>query len=105
MEKDAQDLAQGHRRPMPQWIAFGDADRANATAMADMHRSMAPQKMPGLSLSERLATEDKVQSAHFSGFKKIHESLTKLYDVLSPEQRKAADGIVIGPMGVPMGMM
>ena len=89
----------------PQWNAFADAVRTNAAAMTDMHRSMASQKMPGSTLPERLAMEDKVLSAHFSAFKKVHESLTKLYDVLSPEQRKAADGIVIGPMGVPMGMM
>lgn len=90
---------------MPQWNAFADAVRANATAATDMHRSMASQNKPGSALPERLAMEDKVLSAHFAAFKKIHESLTKLYDVLSPEQRKAADGIVIGPMGVPMGMM
>lgn len=90
---------------MPQWNAFADAVRTNATATTDMHRSMASQNKPGSTLPERLAMEDKVLSAHFAAFKKIHESLTKLYDVLSPEQRKAADGIVIGPMGVPMGMM
>lgn len=90
---------------MPQWNAFADAVRANATAMTDMHRSMASQKMPGSTLPERLTMEDKVLSAHFAAFKKVHESLTRLYDVLSPEQRKAADGVVIGPMGIPMGMM
>ena len=90
---------------MPQWNAFADAVRANATAATDIHRSMASQNKPGSTLPERLAMEDKVLSAHFAAFKKIHESLTKLYDALSPEQRKAADGIVIGPMGVPMGMM
>lgn len=90
---------------LPQWNAFADAVRANATAATDMHRSMAPQNKPGSTLPERLAMEDTVLSAHFAAFKKVHESLTKLYDVLSPEQRKAADGIVIGPMGVPMGMM
>lgn len=90
---------------MPQWNAFADAVRANATAMTDMHRSMASQKMPGSTLPERLAAEDKVLSAHLSAFKKIHESLAKLYEVLSPEQKKLADGIVTGPMGMPMGMM
>jgi len=25
--------------------------------------------------------------------------------VLSPEQKKIADGIIVGPMGMPMGMM
>lgn len=90
---------------MPQWNAFADAVRANATAMTDMRQAMAPQQKPGSTLPERLAMEDKVLSAHFAAFKKIQESLTKLYDVLSPDQKKIADGIVIGPMGMPMGMM
>jgi hypothetical protein len=90
---------------MPQWNAFADAVRANATAMTDMRRAMAPQQKPGFTLPERLAMEDKILSAHFAAFKKIQESLTKLYDVLSADQKKIADGIVIGPMGMPMGMM
>lgn len=32
-------------------------------------------------------------------------SLTKLYDIFGSEQKKVADGIVIGLMGMPMGMM
>lgn len=90
---------------LPPWNAFADAVRANATAMTDMHREMAPQQKPGSTLPERLAMEDKVLSAHVAASKKIRESLTKLYDVLNPEQKKVADGIVIGPMGMPMGMM
>ncbi len=90
---------------MPQWNVFADAVRANATAMTDMHRAMAPQQKPDSTLPERLAMEDKVLSAHVAASRKIQESLTKLYDVLSPEQKKVADGIVIGPMGMPMGMM
>ena len=49
--------------------------------------------------------EDKMLSAHVQASRKIQEALTKLYDVLNPEQKKVADGIVIGPMGMPMGMM
>jgi hypothetical protein len=90
---------------VPQWDAFADAVRANATAMIDMRQSMASQPKPGSTLPERLAMEDKVLSAHFTAFKKIREPLTKLYAVLSPEQKKVANGIVIGPMGTPMGMM
>lgn len=90
---------------MPQWNAFAEAVRANATAMAEVHRSMASRKGAGGTLPERLAAEDKVLSAHLAAFKKVQESLIKLYDVLGPEQKKAADGIVLGPMGVPMGMM
>jgi hypothetical protein len=90
---------------MPQWNAFADAVRANASAMHDMHRSMASQQKSGSTLPERLAMEDKVLSAHVQASKKIQEPLTKLYDVLGPEQKKLPDGIVIGPMGMPMGMM
>ena len=89
----------------PQWNVFADVVRANASAANDMHRSMASQQKSGSTLPERLAMEDKMLSAHVQASRKIQEALTKLYDVLSPEQKKVADGIVIGPMGMPMGMM
>jgi hypothetical protein len=90
---------------MSQWNAFADAVRANVPAMSDMHRSMTSQHQGAATLPERLAMEDKALSAHLAALKKVQDSLTKLYDVLSPEQKKAADGIVLGPMGMPMGMM
>lgn len=90
---------------VPQWDAFADAVRANATAMIDMRRSMASQPKPSSTLPERLAMEDKVLSAHVAAFKRIQEPLAKLYAVLNAEQKRLADGIVIGPMGMPMGMM
>lgn len=89
----------------PQWNVFADVVRANASAANDMHRSMASQQKSGSTLPERLAMEDKMLSAHVQASRKIQEALTKLYDVLSPEQKKVADGIVVGPMGMPMGMM
>jgi hypothetical protein len=89
----------------PQWNAFADAVRANASTMGDMHRSMASQHQPGAALPERLATEEKVLSAQLAALKKVQEAVSKLYEVLTPEQKKAADGIVLGPMGMPMGMM
>lgn len=90
----------------PQWNAFADSVRANATRMVEMGRSMmaSHQKM-GATLPERLAAEDKAVSAHLAALKKVEESLDKLYGVLSADQKKIADGIVIGPMGMPMGMM
>jgi hypothetical protein len=90
---------------MPQWNAFADAVRGNVPAMNNMHQSMTSQHQVAGTLPERLAMEDKALSAHVAAFKKVEDSLTKLYEVLSPEQRKVADGIVLGPMGMPMGMM
>lgn len=88
-----------------QWNAFADAVRANAAAMADMRRSMMSQHTSGSTLPERLAAEDKALGAHYAAFKKTTEALNNLYGVLSPEQKKIADGIIVGPMGMPMGMM
>jgi hypothetical protein len=90
---------------MSQWNAFADAVRANAAAMADMRRSMMSQHASGSTLPERLAAEDKALGAHYTAFKKTTEALNNLYGVLSPEQKKIADGIIVGPMGMPMGMM
>jgi hypothetical protein len=87
-----------------QWNAFAEAVRANAMTMADMHRSMRSQQGTN-TLPERLAAEDKALSAHYAAFKKTTEALNNLYGVLSAEQKKIADGIVVGPMGMPMGMM
>jgi hypothetical protein len=90
---------------MPQWNAFAEAVRGNVPAMTNMHQSMTSQHQAAGTLPDRLAMEDKALSMHVAAFKKVEDSLTKLYEVLSPEQRKAADGIVLGPMGMPMGMM
>jgi hypothetical protein len=40
-----------------------------------------------------------------AALKKTEEAVDKLYGVLSAEQKKVADGIVLNPMGMPMGMM
>ncbi len=90
---------------MSQWNAYADAVRANAAAKADMRRSMMSQHAASTTLPERLTAEDKTLNAHYAAFKKTTEALNNLYGVLSPEQKKIADSIVVGPMGVPMGMM
>lgn len=88
-----------------QWNAFAEAVRANAATMSEMRQTMASHQGRGASLPERLAFEEKAMSAHLEALKKVADSLSKLYGALSPEQKKTADGIVIGPMGMPMGMM
>jgi hypothetical protein len=90
---------------MPQWNVFADAVRANAAAVTDMYRSMKFRQPSGTNLPERLANEEVAVSAHLAALKKIREAVNNLYGVLSPEQRKIADGIVIGGMGMPIGMM
>lgn len=88
-----------------QWDAFAEAVRANFKSMTDMRQSMMSRQKTAQPLPQRLALEDKAATANLAGLKKVEESLDKLYGVLTEDQRKIADGIVIGPMGMPMGMM
>jgi hypothetical protein len=44
-------------------------------------------------------------SAHLNALNKTATALDELYAVLNSAQKKTADEIMVGPMGVPMGMM
>lgn len=90
---------------LPQWNAFADAVRENAKSMSEMHQSMGAQQNTPKTLPERLAFEDKALTAHLGALKKTEGALDKLYAALSPEQKEIADQIIVGPMGMPMGMM
>jgi hypothetical protein len=90
---------------VPQWNAFADSIRVNAKSMTEMHQSVMSGGAAGKTLPERLALEQKALSAHLDALNKIAAALNALYDALSPEQKKIADEIIIGPMGMPMGMM
>ena len=66
---------------------------------------MMSRQKTAKTLPQRLALEVKAATANVAGLKKVEESLDKLYTVLTEDQKKIADGIVIGPMGMPMGMV
>ncbi len=88
-----------------QWNAFADAVRSSAGAMAEMRKSMMSGQASPATLPERLAREDKLATAHLAAIKKTEEAVAGLYGALTDDQKKVADGIVLGPMGMPMGMM
>lgn len=90
---------------IPQWNAFADTERANAQAMREMHRQFRPSEGAAKTLPERLALEEKGLAAHLDGFRKTARALENLYNALTPDQKKTADEIVVGPMGMPIGMM
>jgi hypothetical protein len=89
----------------PQWTTFVEAVRNNANSMSEMRKAMMSQQGAPAALPDRLALEEKLVTAHLAALKGIEEAASKLYGVLSDEQKKIADSIIIGPMGVPMGMM
>ena len=88
-----------------QWNAFTDATRSNANSMSEMGKAMMSRQGAPLTLPDRLALEDKAVTAHLTGLKKTEETLANLYKVLTEDQKKIADSIVLGPIGMPMGMM
>jgi hypothetical protein len=89
----------------PQWDAFAAAERDNAKAMNDMHRQFRPSEGAPKTLPERLTLQEKGLAAHLDAFRKTAMALENLYKVLTPDQKKIADEIVVGPMGMPVGMM
>jgi len=89
----------------PQWNAFSDAMRKNAGAMAEMRNAMMSQQSAGATLPERLALENKAVTAHLEALKRTADAVAQLYKVLNDDQKKTADSIIVGPMGMPMGMM
>lgn len=88
-----------------QWNAFADAVRGNIGSMTEMRKSMMSGQGHSSALPERLALEDKMIAAHLAALRKIEDAVAQLYGVLTDEQKKIADTIVTGPMGMPMGMM
>ena len=87
---------------LPQWNAFAAAARASATQMNDMMKGSA-MMMPGGSqstLPQRLDLIEKHMSAHLDMLRKLKSALLPLYTSLSDEQKRSADALFQGPMGM-----
>jgi hypothetical protein len=85
-----------------QWNAFADALRANARRMTEMHGMMGQGASP--SAPERLDHMEKMMAGMLEAARSTKAALTPLYAVLSDEQKKTADTLLQGPMGM-MGPM
>lgn len=99
---------------MPQWKAFADALRANAKRMGDLMSTMmssarmGPGMMSGqagtaTNLPERLDRAEQHIATHLEILRAMKGPTTQLYAALSDEQKRTADQLIRGPMG--MGMM
>lgn len=99
----------------PQWNAFADAMRANAKRMSDLRGTMMSGGMmgqgamsgqggTGLNLPERLDRAEQHMAAHLEMLRSMKGPATQLYAALSDEQKRVADQLIHGPMGM-MGMM
>lgn len=102
------------------WDAFAAALRANAKALAAAREPMMGQMAMGQAgmgagqpkapmqvqtLTQRLDAQERWQTARLEGTRAIKTAFTKLNDVLSPDQKKAADELLPPNMGLGMPMM
>lgn len=83
----------------PQWDRFAEALRTAVKSMSGVHQKMMAQGMGGTLLA-RLDRQEAMLTAHLASVKSLKEALEPLYASFSDEQKKIADGMMIGPMGV-----
>jgi LTXXQ motif family protein len=103
---------------LPQWNNFADALRSNARRMTEMRGAMMQGgMMQGGTMQggmmgqtntprapERVDRMEKMMTGMLESVRATKAALGPLYEVLSEEQKKTADALLRGPMGM-MGRM
>ena len=84
---------------LPLWNAVADAIRANAKGMSEMSGAMMGSSQTA-TLPEKLALREKMMTAHLEALRRLKAAVDPLYAALSPEQKKTADELLMGPMGM-----
>jgi hypothetical protein len=89
----------------PQWNAFADALRANAQRIREMRTTMMQGGMIGQgdaspSAPDRLDRMEMMMTNMLEVIKTTKSALGPLYGTLSDEQKKVADQLIHGPMGM-----
>jgi hypothetical protein len=88
---------------MPAWNEFADALLAAAKSMEESMEGMHKQMMQSggtASLPQKLEHHAKMAAGHLASLQAIKAALDPLYASFSDEQKKTADGLRIGPMGL-----
>ena len=89
----------------PLWKAYAAAARDNAQGMQGRCTAMMGSRgAGGLSLPDRMDLHEQFMAAQLDSLKAMNKAFKPLYDALSADQKKAADEMLWGPMGM-MGMM
>jgi hypothetical protein len=84
---------------LPLWNAVGDAIRANTKVMGDMSGSMMGGAQTA-TLPDKLALREKMMTAHLEALRRFKSAVEPLYAALSDDQKKTADELLMGPMGM-----
>ena len=86
----------------PAWNKFADALLASAKSMGEAMDAMHTKMQHGtiVSLPERIEHDEKMAATHLANLQAIKGSLDPLYASFSDEQKKLAETLKIGPMGL-----
>jgi hypothetical protein len=82
------------------WNGFADAVRAAAKQHNERMKAILAGNERAKSLPDRLDAQEQFMSARLEQIKQIKTSLTGLYSVLSDDQKKEADEMVIPMVGM-----
>lgn len=85
------------------WNELAEAVRTSARKHNERMKALLAGKTKADTLSERLAAQEQFLSVRLDEIRQIKGGVDKLYAVLSDDQKKEADTIVLPMMG--MGMM
>ena len=85
---------------LPLWNAVADAIRANAKGMTEMMSGGMMGASQATTLPDKLAMREKMMTAHLEALRKLKAAVDPLYAALSDEQKKTADELLMGPMGM-----
>ena len=86
---------------LPLWNAVADAIRVNAKGMGEMSGGMMGASQAA-TLPDKLAMREKMMTAHLEALHRLKAAVEPLYAALSEEQKKTADDLLMGPMGMMM---
>ena len=83
-----------------QWNAFAEAVRGVAKNSQGMMQPMMGGMTQQSSAPEAMARTEAALVTRLGAIRAVKAAFDPLYGVLAPEQKKVADEIIIGPMGV-----
>jgi hypothetical protein len=84
----------------PLWNAYAAAARENANTMIARCTTMMGKRGSQVSLPDRLDQNEQLMAAHLGSVRAIDKALKPLYAALSDSQKKTADQLFWGPMGM-----
>ena len=85
---------------LPLWNAVADAIRADAKSMSEMMSGGMMGSSRTATLPEKLAMREKMMTAHLDALRKFKAAVDPLYAALGDEQKKTANELLMGPIGM-----